>query len=254
MSDLLDLSPAARTVKALAWRLRERVRARPPGGLLAHELSRTSQNGEDGIVAEIFRRIGAGGQSFVEFGVGDGRECNTRALALEGWSGVWLEADGEAADRARAHAPVERVRVHQAFLTAENVGPVLESLHVSRNVDLMSIDVDGNDYHLWAALDGYEPRAVVIEYNAAVEPGRSWVMPYDPAHRWDLTNRFGASLEALCALATARGYALVACESRGVNAFFVRACDAHRFARAGEVRFHYMSPKYCGLAFGHPSR
>ena len=253
MNEALELSPALRTVKALSWLVRERLRPRPAGSLLDFEAKRHSQNGEDGVIAEIFRRIGPGARTFVEFGVGDGRECNTRALALDGWSGVWLEGDAEPAARARAGCP-GNVTVSQAFLTAENVGGALESAGVSRNVDLMSIDVDGNDYHLWRALEGFAPRVVVIEYNASVEPGRSWVMPYDPQYRWDLTNRFGASLEALCELATSRGYQLVACDSRGVNAFFVNGREARPFAHPGDVRFHYMSPKYCGLAFGHPSR
>src|SRR5688572_14772679 len=106
----LDLSRPARAVKALAWRVRERVRPRPERSLLAFEARRHSQNGEDGILAEVFRRIGVGARTFVELGVGDGTQCNTRALASDGWSGVWLEGDADAAARARAVAPAGRVR------------------------------------------------------------------------------------------------------------------------------------------------
>lgn len=249
----LDLSPGVRAVKALSWRVRERLRPRAAASLLHHAARVHSQNGEDGILAEIFRRIGAGKSTFCEFGVGDGSECNTRALALSGWSGVWLEASAGCAAAARVGKP-ESVRVVETYLTRENVALELERAGVSRNVDLLSVDVDGNDYHLWQALERFHPRAVVIEYNASLEPGADWVMPYDPAHRWDLTNRFGASLSALARLGGARGYQLVACEEQGVNAFFVTDADAHHFDRPGDVHLHYMSPKYCGLAFGHPSR
>ena len=254
MSAPLALSPAERLARALAWRAREAWRGRPPGSLLPHEARRHSQNGEDGILAEIFRRIGPGARTFVEFGVGDGRQCNTRALAEDGWSGAWLEADPPSAAAARETACGWSIAVHEAFLTAENADGVLAGNGISRNVDLMSIDVDGNDYHLWRALGSFAPRAVVIEYNASIEPGTDWVMDYLPEHRWDLSNRFGASLDAYARLARDRGYQLIACDSQGVNAFFVRDADAALFLRPGDVRFHYMSPKYCGLAFGHPSR
>ena len=243
----LDLSPAARTFKALAWRMRERLRPRPRESLLHHAVRRYSQNGEDGMLAELFRRVGPGTRTFVEFGVGDGAQCCTRALAEAGWTGLWIDPG------AIASAPAG-VRTRQAFLTRENVAEVLLENGVSRNVDLLVVDVDGNDYHLLAALlaEGFAPRALVVEYNASVEPGVSWVMPYDPAHRWDLSNRFGASLTALAALA--RDHRLVACDAEGVNAFFVAEALAHAFPCPGDVDAHYMSPKYCGLAFGHPSR
>lgn len=239
-----------RTLKALVWQVRERLRPCPPGSLLHHASSRYSQNGEDGMLAELFRRIGPGTRTFVEFGVGDGMQCNTRALAEDGWTGVWLEADEHLARAAQEKAP-PGVRVFHRFLTRENVAATLAEAGVSRNVDLLSIDVDGNDYHLWQALLGLEARAVVIEYNASREPGVDWVMPYDPEHRWDLTDHFGASLDALANLSA--DYRLVACDAQGVNAFFVRG-DASAFPAPGDVHHHYMSPKYCGLAFGHPPR
>lgn len=247
----LDLSPSLRKLKSLAWQVREMLRGRPAGSLVDHASRRYSQNGEDGMLAELFRRIGPGNRTFVEFGVGDGAQCNTRALAEDGWTGVWLEATLADSAAARKKAPAG-VRVEQAFLTRENVARELERAGVSRNVDLMSIDVDGNDYHLWQALSDFAPRAVVIEYNATLEPGVDWVMPYDPAHRWDYSNRFGASLTALAN--GAPDYRLIACDEQGVNAFFVRAEDAAAFPCPGDVALHYMSPKYCGLAFGHPSR
>ena len=86
-------------------------------------------------------------------------------------------------------------------------------------IDLLSIDIDYNDYWIWKAVTAVSPRVVVIEYNATLRPPMSLVVPYDPACMWDGTNYFGASLEALVRLGRDKGYRVVACNYTGVNAF-----------------------------------
>src|SRR5260370_27613128 len=98
----------------------------------------------------------------------------------------------------------------------------LEAYNVPRNLDLLSIDIDGNDYWVWAAIQKWRPRLVVIEYNPTFPPHQKWVMKEDLNHRWDGTNYFGASLPSLAALGTKKGFTLVATDSCGINAFFVR--------------------------------
>jgi hypothetical protein len=215
-----------------------------------------SQNGEDGIIAEIFRRIETSNRFFVECGIQDGSENNTRALLEhDGWHGLWIETSAAYVAAARSNFGSLPVRIVERHITAENIVGILTDAGVPRDPDLMSVDIDGNDYWIWKAAASFRPRVVVIEYNAAYPPGENVVTPYDPDHVWDGTNRFGASLDALTALAAGLGYVLVGCDSRGVNAFFLREdLVSDRFSHAGDgASYHYVSPKYNESRFGHPA-
>ena len=205
--------------------------------LRRREFRVSSQNGEDGLLAFIFSEIGVTNRRFVEFGVGDGRECNCANLAVWfGWSGLMLESDAAAARRARKHydrlgrRAGNIVRVQRAHVTVENINETISDAGTRGEIDLLSIDIDGNDYWLWEAIDAIEPRVVVIEYNASFGL-RSTSVPYDPGFVRFRRHRsgwyHGASLAALAKLGERKGYDLVGADSRGVNAFFVRA-DARR--------------------------
>jgi hypothetical protein len=201
--------------------------ARRHGGapdLTACELRVFSQNGEDGVIAEILRRSGTGGGGFVEFGVQDGTEGNTVFLAqVLGWSGVYLEADDSAyAALERRYAGTPRVRTVHAAVEPDTVEALFAQAGVPEEPDVLSIDVDGNDYWIWKAIARHRPRLVVIEYNGSLELGSRRVMPYQPGFRWDHTSGYGASLGALEDLGAEKGYRLVHTELAGVNAFFVR--------------------------------
>jgi hypothetical protein len=214
-----------------------------------------SQNGEDGILREIFRRIGTTNRFFVEGGIQDGSENNTRALVeRDGWSGIWIEASRAYVAAARTAFGSLPVRIIEQHITAENYGAILTAAAVPREFDLLSLDIDGNDYWVWKELRSHVPRVVVIEYNSARLPGERWVMPYDAERVWDGTSLFGASLDALADLGSDLGYVLVGCDSRGVNAFFVRRDIAgDRFSHtSGGAAYHYVSPKYNDHRFGHP--
>ena len=245
--------PGLRADVAARWaRLRNRAMRtllRRFAGINEFEHRVSSQNGEDGIIAEIFRRIGTTNRFFVEFGTQDGSVCNTAVLANAGWRGVMLEG---AADRyaglAERYHGVPGVHTVFAFLTAENIVDTFERAGVPVEFDLLSIDVDGNDYWLWKALRPYRPRVVVIEYNAEYAPPTRWVMRYDPAHRWDKTTYYGASLASLEALGSELGYALVGTELTGVNAFFLRddVAKTSRF-RLLDAAHAYHAPGYWGI-------
>lgn len=171
-----------------------------------------SQNGEDGIIEEIFNRIGTQKKFFVEFGVEDAKECNTRNLKENhDWKGVWIDGNGDGQ------------RIKKAFITSENINELFVEFNVPREFDLLSIDVDGNDLWIWKAIDkAYRPRVVVIEYNGTIPFWSSVSVKYNPGHIWDKTNYFGASLKALNKIAIQKGYKLVCCNKMGVNAFFIR--------------------------------
>jgi hypothetical protein len=242
----------------LAWRVLRAGRPAHPAALPNFEARVYSQNGEDGILAEIFRRVGEGDRFLVEFGIGDGAECCGRNLiAHRGWRGVLFEGSGAcaaaAAELFRAHPGVA---VSHRFLTAENIVGLFRSFAVPPEPDLLVVDVDGNDYWIWERLlTAYRPRVAVIEYNARWVPPTEWVMGYDPVYRLDGSAVHGASLTSLAKLGAAWGYALVGCTTAGVNAFFVRAdLLADRFPdHARGPGYHYRPPRY-GRGFGHPIR
>ncbi|APU16015.1 MULTISPECIES: hypothetical protein [Actinoalloteichus] len=220
--------------------------------LSEHEFQLLSQNGEDGVILEILRRIGVTDGFFVEFGVETGREGNCIALAdVLGWRGLFMEADG--AHNHHLHQKYrwnDRVRTLHAMVTPERIEELFREGEVPAEPDVVSIDIDGGDYWVWDAMADYRPRVVVIEYNSALDPDRALVQPRD-APGWDGTDYFGASLGALVELAERKGYRLVHCELAGVNAFFVRADQAGRFPAPAEVRRR--GPNYFLTSHGHPA-
>lgn len=230
-------------------RLQGTERQAEPGRLGRHEAQVFSQSGEDGVLLEIFRRIGTERRTFVEFGAGDGGANNTTLLLQSGWRGVWVEAADEGC-RQIATALAGPIRdgsltLHQAYLTVENVSDELRAAGVDEAPDLLSIDVDGNDYWLWRELSWLRARVVIVEYNALYPPPLRWVMPYDPDHRWRGDTHFGASLESLADLGAELGYALVGCTLAGTNAFFVRRELAEgRFAAPFTAENHYEPARY----------
>lgn len=154
-----------------------------------------SQNGEDGILQYIFYKIGTTNKYFVEFGVESGKECNTRYLREQGWQGLWMDAS------------YENKLVKKEFVTPNNIEHLFKKYSVLQVFDLLSIDVDSNDYWIWKAITKYCPRVVVIEYNSV----------------WKKKTDFGVSLATMVALGRKKGYRLVACDQKGINAFFVRS-------------------------------
>jgi FkbM family methyltransferase len=232
----------------------ERSRWRRAGDLRAFERRVCSQNGEDGILEEVFRRIGVAGRFCVEIGAGDGGENNTARLIRDaGWGGLLLEASAPRFARLQErYRDRPDVRTARARVNAGNVEQLLREHRVPREFDLLSVDIDRDDYWVWAAVQGWRPRVVVIEYNASRPPPQRWVVKEDPGRAWDGTDHFGASLASLTALGRRKGYTLVGTNSTGVNAFFVLSeAAAGRFLDA-ELLYHYSPPRYGPRWDGHP--
>jgi hypothetical protein len=221
-----------------------------PKKLNRHEYKVFSQNGEDGIIAEIFRRIGTTNRYFVEFGSSDGMENNTvLLLRRQSWGGLWIDGDHEAVGRANKHFRPEiagkKLAIIEAFITAENIEDLFRRTKVPEEFDLLSIDIDRNDYYVWEKIVHYRPRVVIVEYNALYPPTISWVIPYDPKAMWAHTSHFGASLKALEELGAKKGYSLVGCNISGVNAFFVRDdLLGDHFAEPCTADNHYEPSRY----------
>jgi hypothetical protein len=236
-------------------------RYRDPKRLLFHGAQYWSQNYEDGMIAEIFRRIGTVNKTFLEIGVGDGSENNTTALLAAGWNGWWIEG-GEPCFQA-IHRRLEempgiaaRLKVRQAFVSPDNICGLLNDMVVPSEVDLFSLDIDLDTYHIWAALKTFKPRVVVVEYNAGIPPNQVWIHPYHANRHWDETQAFGASLKAYENLGREFGYCLVGCDLIGANAFFVKDnLLSDRFAAPYTAENHYEPPRYqLSCRLGHPSK
>ena len=217
-------------------------RCAEPGSLLSHEYSVYSQNGEDGILHEIFRRIGTTNRVFVEIGAGSGLENCTAFLLTQGWSGYWLDGSAEFRQTLTtcSKAMRERICEHVGILTKENVGGTLKELGVPTEIDLLSIDIDHNTYYVWQGTERYRPRVAVIEYNAILPADVDWQVEYRPDVGWSRNHNFGASLKALEILGRGMGYSLVGCDFAGCNAFFVRDdLTGDRFAEPYTAEHHH---------------
>jgi len=184
-----------------------------------------SQADEDGIIEEIFRKIGETNKRFVEFGVGDGLENNTHSLLLKGWKGSWIDGNKNSIDdiKIKFHDLISSgtLAVRHEFLTAENANEKIGDVEQGE-IDLLSIDIDGNDFYILKELAVISPRVIVAEYNATKGPSIDWVMEYNHNHTWSGNDYYGASLKALELLLRTKGYLLVGCSISGVNAFFVK--------------------------------
>lgn len=189
-----------------------------------------SQNDEDGLIAEICRRIHPNKLGrFIEIGVGDGSENNTLNLLLKGWHGLWLGGQPLAYSKLSS-----RLNFVQCWVDTENVTELIKKeIGVADfdRIDLISLDIDGNDWHIAKAiLEGkIEPSIFVVEYNATMGPEIIWIMPYNANHQWDGSAYFGASLSAFNQLFEKHDYMLVACNITGANAFFVKKSFSNVF-------------------------
>ena len=188
--------------------------------LESHAATVYSQGGEDGVLLRLFERIGTRHQSFVEFGAWDGLHLsNTANLRLNhGWSGLLMEGS----DRADGEI------VRREHVDAENIQDLFDRYDVPRDFDLLSVDIDGNDYWVWNALDRFEPRVVIVEYNVFFMSTTAKTIEYNPDHAWN-NDHFGlyhgASLAAFDRLAHSKGYVLAYTEPYCPNAIFVRESE-----------------------------
>jgi len=185
-----------------------------------------SQTGEDGIINYIFSKIGVKNKTFIEFGIQDGRECNTANLSLNfGWKGLLIEGDANFAEKAKKYYSGKPVKVINSFITKDNINKIFLDNEMKGEIDLLVVDIDGNDYWVWKEINTIKPRVVVIEYNSAFGD-KPITIKYKPdferlrSHKSGLY--FGASLPALAKLGKEKGYILAGCCSSGFNAFFIR--------------------------------
>ncbi len=237
-------------IAELARRFVEQPPGPDTGNLVRFEYSVFSQNGEDGVIAEIFRRIGEGSRTFVEIGA-NAWGGNTNALAdIMGWRGIMIEALPDRAEELRRkYRGFPGIIIQQALVTTT----WMETFDAApyHEVDLFSIDVDGDDFWLWRSMRLVRPRVFIVEYNSHIPPEQALVQPERREHvpwHWDF---FGASVLAFIALGRELGYTLVHTDSHGVNAIFVRDDQLPHFADIDLTRIPYHGPNFDGRGRYH---
>ena len=188
-----------------------------------------SQWGDDGIIQYLAYHLGIEPQTFIEFGVQNYKESNTRFLLMNNnWTGFVIDGCREYIDYIRKDDIYWRhdLTTVCAFVDRENINGIFVKNGFEGEIGILSIDIDGNDYWIWDAINVVEPVLVIIEYNSFFGDHYAITIPYNP--KFDRTQAhysnlyWGASLKALCLLAEKKGYEFVGSNSNGNNAYFAR--------------------------------
>ena len=201
-------------------RLKATIRSETPDNPVIDGFKVYCQNDEDGIIQSILSRIPAGklSRTFVEIGCGNGLENNTHALVLHGYRGYWIDASADNIAYIRSNVPALsgsscRLKVEQQFVDLDNILTILQDAakHLqTREPDLFSLDIDGNDLAIVKeSLKVLSPAVICVEYNAKFPPPLRVSIPYSKSFRWTGNDYQGASLQTFCDALT--GYRLACC-------------------------------------------
>lgn len=188
-----------------------------------------SQWKDDGIIQFLIDYLKPDIKTFIEFGVQNYTESNTRFLLVNNnWTGLILdgtESNILDVQQQEIYWKYNLTAIH-AFITAENINDLFQQNGFTGETGLLHIDIDGNDYWVWKAISVISPQIVIVEYNSVFGETNSWTIPYQAdfyrtaAHHSNLY--FGSSLLSLCDLAKEKGYTFIGSNSNGNNAYFVR--------------------------------
>ncbi len=226
---------------------------RSKNGFQTFGSSSFSQGDEDGLTLEIIRRLGLADKYFLEFGVGDGRQNNTLILRSLNFKGAWIDA---LENTQLQDCISENFYYQQEWVDKFNVLQIMEKFNqvFKKSPQVISIDLDGNDYWIWKTLleAGYRPEFAIAEYNARFPLPVDWVMPYNADHNWLEDDFYGASFQALNNLFSKFGYFPLVCSINGTNLFFVKSIYLDRFPEKCEVTEVFNEPFYTFKKFnGH---
>lgn len=182
--------------------------------LSSHEVSLYSQNGEDGVIAYLFQKIGTSSRYFVELGASDGiTHSNTYLLLLQGWDALSLDRSNQ----------LPAYNLFKEFITKENVNVLFDKYKVPQDLDFLSIKTSYNAFHIWEALDeSYRPAVVAVTMNGLYPPDKDQVVLYRPFYVGDKTDYYGASILSFYKLGRTKGYSLIYAEKTGHTLFFIR--------------------------------
>lgn len=232
--------------RELAWQVRQ---LESINDFSEVEFSVFSQFGDDGIIQWLIHRLPGIRHTFVEFGVQDYREANTRFLLVnDNWSGLVMDSSSRNI-KVIKRDPISWLYDLQSectFVTAENIDQLLINHGPQGELGILHIDIDGNDYWVWRSVTAVRPAIVIMEYNSVFGADRAITIPYDPkfSRGGRISNLyFGASLPALCDLAKSKGYDFIGSNTAGNNAYFVRS-DLHHGLRSLRAADGYITSKF----------
>tara|TARA_R110000868_G_scaffold12619_3_gene59970 strand:+ start:3807 stop:4748 length:942 start_codon:yes stop_codon:yes gene_type:complete len=209
-----------------------------------------SQWGDDGIIQYLIKALDIKNKIFVEFGVENYLESNTRFLLFNNnWSGLVMDGNDKNIDQIKNSDYYWKydLKAKSAFITAENINDLIQSEGLEGNIGLLHIDIDGNDFWIWEALDVVKPTIMIVEYNSVFGKEKAITVPYKSdftraeAHYSNLYA--GASLPALYDLAKKKGYVFVGCNSAGNNAYFVEK-EALKNIKPLSIKEGYVASKF----------
>lgn len=188
-----------------------------------------SQFGEDGIIQWLIHNVEIREKTFIEFGVEDYTEANTRFLLMNNnWSGLVMDGSEENIASLKNWKQLWKYDLSAVaeFITQDNINQLITNMGFSGDIGILSIDLDGNDYWILNAIDCVKPRILICEYNNIFGSREIVSVPYDPAFvrtQKHYSNLYwGASLGAFCDWARKNHYYYMGSNSAGNNAFFVR--------------------------------
>jgi len=207
-----------------------------------------SQSDEDGIIEEIFNRVGTVNKNFIEIGVQDGLECNTTYLLNQGWNGIWIEQDTAQCNKITKTFDFllnKKLKVINKTASVSNINNIIkENSNLKEELDLLSIDIGLNTFHVLEEIDIIKPRVVVTEYNAKFGPHAKLAVKKSENENWDGSDYFGASLKSFELMMKKKDYLLVGCNITGINAFFLRKdLINEKFLNNFTSEFHYENQK-----------
>lgn len=208
-----------------------------------------SQWGEDGIIQYLINNIDISNKTFIEFGVENYTESNTRFLLINnGWSGLVIDGSEENINYIK-NDPIYwtyNLKTDCSFITAENINEIFVKNGISGKIGLLSIDIDGNDYWVWKNINVIDPDIVICEYNPRFGKEKAVTIPYRPdflRHKAHYTGiYFGASIKALNNLAESKGYDIV--YANEANLFFIKKELCNEIVKKRDVESLYRKNNY----------
>lgn len=196
----------------------------------SYEFSIFSQWGDDGIIDYLINNLDIKNKSFIEFGVQDYTECNTKFLLMnKNWKGLIIDESENLINKIKSSDIYWRfdITAIKSFITKNNINNIFKENNFVGPIGLLSIDIDGNDYWIWDSINCVDPEIVIIEYNSRLGSEKAITIPYredferKKAHYSNIY--YGASLKALINLGKKKNYIFIGCNSAGNNAYFIKS-------------------------------
>ena len=215
------------------------------------EFSIFSQFGDDGIIQWLTQNLEIPNKTFIEFGVEDFSESNSRFLMMnDNWSGFVMDGSETNIKNLKSSYYYWKYELASkaVFINKDNINDLIQEQEFNREVGLLHIDIDGNDYYIWDEINVIEPIIVIVEFNGIFGKDRSLSVIYDKdfirnnSHYSFLL--FGSSIKSLYQLAEDKGYSFIGCNSGGNNAYFVRNDKLNDVVKSATLEQGYVESKY----------